>query len=179
MRGYLLLMLVPCVGSAVIEVTAGGAVHEPTFRFTDSSGPIANLTSRSTGTIKASGDVESGSGASLEAMATQLAAAEAMIAQLNATVAQLDAQVTSSATRLELAEATIASLQTALAAKLDATTAATTYQPILAGGSTESGCVYNRQWYVTAAAVHNALTGCGCTNNNGHPSYSGGFCVNG
>ena len=93
MRGYLLLMLVPCVGSAVIEVTSGGA--EPTFRFTDSSGPIANLTSRSTGTIKASGDVESGSGASLEAMATQLAAAEAMIAQLNATVAQLDAQVTS------------------------------------------------------------------------------------
>ena len=101
MRGYLLLMLVPCVGSAVIEVTAGGAVHEPTFRFTDSSGPIANLTSRSTGTIKASGDVESGSGASLEAMATQLAAAEAMIAQLNATVAQLDAQVTSLQSQVE------------------------------------------------------------------------------
>ena len=158
--------------AAVIEVTAGGKVSEPTYMFSDASGnALATLVGNSTA-LSASADVVTGNGNSVDELATAMASLQATIAQLNATVAQL-------ATRLELAEDTIASLQTALAAKLDATTAATTYQPILAGGSTESGCVYNRQWYVTAAAVHNALTGCGCTNNNGHPSDGGGFCVNG
>ena len=165
--------------AAVIEVTAGGKVSEPTYMFSDASGnALATLVGNSTA-LSASADLVTGNGNSVDELATAMASLQATIAQLNATVAQLDAKVNSSATRLELAEATIASLQTALAAKLDATTAATTYQPILAGGSTESGCVYNRQWYVTAAAVHNALTGCGCTNNNGHPSDGGGFCVNG
>ena len=131
----LLLMMIPqAVESAVIEVTAGGAVEEPTYLFTESDVVAANLTARN-GTIKASGDLETGSGNRVDDLASRLAAAEA----------------------------TIASLQTALSAKLDATTAASTYQPILAGGSVESGRVYNRAWYVTAGAVFNALSYCSCT----------------
>jgi len=98
--GYTLLMLISCVGSAVIEVTAGGDVHEPTYQFSDVTGPVANLTSGSSGTIKASGDLESGSGVSLEAMArlldaalVRIQAAEYTIAQLNATVISLQGQV--------------------------------------------------------------------------------------
>ena len=130
----LVCFLALCEG-AVIEVTAGGTVSEPTYQFSDSSGSsLATLTGSGT-KITASTDLETGNGNRVDDLATRLAAAEA----------------------------TIASLQTALAAKLDATTAASTYQPILAGGSVESGRVYNRAWYVTAGAVFNALSYCSCT----------------
>ena len=90
---------------AVIEVTAGGSVSEPTYRFSDISGnSVATLKANITdGQITASGDVQTGAGNSIDALHTRLAAAEA----------------------------TIASLQTALEAKLDSATAAAIYQPIL------------------------------------------------
>jgi hypothetical protein len=89
-----LYILAAVVEGAVIEVTAGGDVTEPTYQFSDDSGAhLVNLTG-SADKIKASGDLETGSGNSLDALntlatqlAARLAAAEASIALLQATVA--------------------------------------------------------------------------------------------
>jgi hypothetical protein len=85
-----------CTWGAVIEVTAGGAQHNvpPTFRFSDLQGShLANLSADSEGTVQASGDLVAGNGASLENLASQLAAAlevielqRAQIQSLNATI---------------------------------------------------------------------------------------------
>ena len=102
--------------AAVIEVTAGGKVSEPTYMFSDASGnALATLVGNSTA-LSASADLVTGNGNSVDELATAMASLQAIIAQLNATVAQLDA-------RLELAEAAISTLQTALAAKLDSSDA--------------------------------------------------------
>lgn len=69
-----LVLFVPrvFVEGAVIEVTAGGQVHEPTYQFSDSSGAhLVNLTG-SADKVKASGDMETGSGNSVNTMATEL-----------------------------------------------------------------------------------------------------------
>ena len=85
----LLLMMIPqAVESAVIEVTAGGAVEEPTYLFTESDVVAANLTARN-GTIKASGDLETGSGNRVDDLASRLAAAESTILELQAAVSAL------------------------------------------------------------------------------------------
>ena len=132
-----LVCLVTLSEAAVIEVTAGGAVSEPTYQFSDSSGSsLARFTGSGT-KITASTDLETGNGNSVDDLATRLAAAEA----------------------------TIASLQIALAAKLDAAIAATTYQPILDNGVTTYGQgnpngIYNQNRYLTEASVYMALNGC-------------------
>ena len=111
-----LSFLLLSTNAAVIEVTAGGEVSEPTYRFSDASGnALATLVGNSTA-LSASADVVTGNGNSVDELATAMASLQAIIAQLNATVAQLDA-------RLELAEAAISTLQTALAAKLDSSDA--------------------------------------------------------
>jgi hypothetical protein len=86
----LLLMMIPqAVESAVIEVTAGGAVEEPTYLFTESDVIAANLTARN-GTIKASGDLETGSGVSLGDLAARLAAVEAKLAAAEESIQWFD-----------------------------------------------------------------------------------------
>ena len=115
--------------AAVIEVTAGGEVSEPTYRFSDASGnALATLVGNSTA-LSASADVVTGNGNSVDELATAMASLQAIIAQLNATVAQLDA-------RLELAEAAISTLQTALAAKLDSSDASSYIPRLLLRPST-------------------------------------------
>ena len=60
------------VEGAVIEVTAGGQVTEPTYQFSDVSGAhLVNLTG-SADKVKASGDMETGSGNSVNTMAAEL-----------------------------------------------------------------------------------------------------------
>lgn len=62
------------VEGAVIEVTAGGKVVEPTYQFSDISGAhLVNLTG-SADKVKASGDMETGSGNSVNTMAAELSA---------------------------------------------------------------------------------------------------------
>ena len=87
-----------CTWGAVIAVTASGAQHNvpqrPTFQFSDLQGShLANLSADSEGTVQASGDLVAGNGASLENLASQLAAAlevielqRAQIQSLNATI---------------------------------------------------------------------------------------------
>ena len=83
------------VRGAVIEVTAGGQEinHPPTYRFSGLDGEhLVNLTGFAD-KVKASGDLETGIGNSVDTLATQLAArlaaAEATIASLNAAVTAL------------------------------------------------------------------------------------------
>jgi DNA-binding beta-propeller fold protein YncE len=65
-----LFMPAAVVKGAVIEVTAGGRVTEPTYQFSDhSGGHLANLTANSDGDIAASGDLKTGTGSSLDALA--------------------------------------------------------------------------------------------------------------
>ena len=86
----LLLMMIPqAVESAVIEVTAGGNVKEPTYLFTEEHGIAANLTARN-GTIKASGDLETGSGVSLVDLAARLVAVEAKLAAAEESIQWFD-----------------------------------------------------------------------------------------
>eukprot|EP00966_Prymnesium_polylepis_P017302 398993-Prymnesium_polylepis.1 len=77
-------MMLASSDAAVIEVTAGGDVSDPTYQLSDAQGHnLANLTATSV-KVKASVDVEKGSGNSLDDLATRLAAAEATIAALTA-----------------------------------------------------------------------------------------------
>jgi hypothetical protein len=72
---------------AVIEVTAGGAVTNPTYQFSDLGGVhLANMTA-SASSIVASTDLETGRGNRVDDLADQLAAAQATIASLNNTIA--------------------------------------------------------------------------------------------
>ena len=72
---------------AVIEVTAGGAVTNPTYQFSDLGGVhLANMTA-SASSIVASTDLETGRGNRVDDLADQLAAAQATIASLNSTIA--------------------------------------------------------------------------------------------
>jgi hypothetical protein len=65
---WVCLHLLPVTYGAVIEVTAGGSVAEPTYRFSDDSGShLANLTAKPGGSIHASGDVVTASGNSINA----------------------------------------------------------------------------------------------------------------
>ena len=147
--GLALLLTPSAVTGAMIEVTAGGAVGDATYQFSDLAGsPLANFSATSSDKITASADLETGSGNRVDDLASRLAAAEA----------------------------TIASLQTALSAKLDATTAASTYQPKLGhvDGSgnpvtfVDGGCAVNRDYgYITSKAVFLAMQGCGCSANVG------------
>ena len=71
--------------AAVIEVTAGGVGGtEPTYRFSDLSGtPVATLIGNvSNGDITASGDLKTGSGNRVDAMATMVGVLQAEIASL-------------------------------------------------------------------------------------------------
>ena len=96
-----LCFLLLSTNAAVIEVTAGGEVSEPTYRFSDASGnALATLVGNSTA-LSASADVVTGNGNSVDDLATTMASLQATIAQLNATVAQLDAQVTSLQNQVE------------------------------------------------------------------------------
>ena len=154
--GLALLLTPSAVTGAVIEVTAGGAVEDATYRFSDLSGsPLANFSATSSDRITASTDIETGSGNRVDDRASRLAAAEATIASL---------------------QATIASVQTALSAKLDATTAASTYQPLLGHRDAnnnpvtfvDGGCAVNRDYgFITSKAVFLAMQGCGCSANVG------------
>jgi len=72
---------------AVIEVTAGGSVTNPTYQFSDEGGVhLANMTA-SASSIVASTDLETGRGNRVDDLADQLAAAQATIASLNSTIA--------------------------------------------------------------------------------------------
>ena len=72
---------------AVIEVTAGGSVTNPTYQFSDLGGMhLANMTA-SASSIVASTDLETGRGNRVDDLADQLAAAQATIASLNNTIA--------------------------------------------------------------------------------------------
>ena len=91
--------------SAVIEVTAGGSINDPTcYRFSDEDGGhLANLTATN-GMVKSSGDLETGTGNSVNNLATRLAAAEATIATVAAqaeTIATLNTTVTALLTALQ------------------------------------------------------------------------------
>ena len=100
LRAYVALAIagLSCTWGAVIAVTASGAQHNvpqrPTFQFSDLQGShLANLSADSEGRVQASGDLVAGNGASLENLASQLAAAlevvelqRAQIQSLNATI---------------------------------------------------------------------------------------------
>ena len=74
------------VRGAVIEVTAGGAVSDPTYQFSGWNGEhLANL-SANHNSIVASDDLKTGSGNSVDDLATRLAAAESTIATLLSTM---------------------------------------------------------------------------------------------
>jgi hypothetical protein len=84
------LALLPSTLGAVIEVTAGGEQADPTYLFSDEGGNgLANLTANSDGAITASGDLKTGTGTRVNDLATRLAAAEATIAGLTASLATL------------------------------------------------------------------------------------------
>jgi hypothetical protein len=91
MRMFIMLCLIVFTKSAVIEVTAGGDVTEPTYMFSDVQGnSVATLTSNvSNGDITASGDLKTEAGSSMDNMATRLAAAEATIQNLQAVIHSL------------------------------------------------------------------------------------------
>ena len=162
--------------AAVIEVTAGGEVSEPTYRFSDASGnALATLVGNSTA-LSASADLVTGNGNSVDELATAMASLQAILAQLNATVAQLDAQVTSLATRLELAEAAISTLQTALAAKLDLS-AASSYLT-----SASAAAIYASETELFNVLARQHLSGRCHFHNSKHTCYQGcsscNFCSN-
>ena len=94
---YLCLLPLTIYG-AVIEVTAGGTVHEPTYQFSDLSGNhMTNLTAVRD-KIRASGDVETGHGNSIDDLATRLAAAEAtnaLVTSLQSSITSLQSSITS------------------------------------------------------------------------------------
>ena len=73
------LATVASTAGAVIAVTAGGAVTEPTYMFSDSNGDsVATLTGNvSNGDITASGDLKTGAGNGLNNVASRLATLEA------------------------------------------------------------------------------------------------------
>jgi hypothetical protein len=73
------LASVASTAGAIIEVTAGGAVTEPTYMFSDSNGDsVATLTGNvSNGDITASGDLKTGTGNGLNNVASRLATLEA------------------------------------------------------------------------------------------------------
>lgn len=80
----LLLCFLACGWSAVIQVTAGGAINDPTYQFSDATGQhLANLTATSE-RVKASGDVETGNGNRVDDLAGRLATAETRIMWLEA-----------------------------------------------------------------------------------------------
>ena len=73
------LWFLPCTLGAVIEVTAGGVVSDPTYRFSDASGmELATLIGNATALI-ASGDVVTGDGNSISAMANKIAALQTQV----------------------------------------------------------------------------------------------------
>lgn len=77
------------VKGAVIEVTAGGTVTEPTYQFSDFiGGHLANLTANSDGDITASGDLKTGTGNGLDDLAALVAVLNETVAQLSKTVQQ-------------------------------------------------------------------------------------------
>ena len=93
---FLVFLVATCVKTAVVEVTAGGHVNEPTYMFSDITGfPLATLKGSSTA-LTASTDVVTGNGNSVDTLAT--------------TIATLQATIDDLALRLAAAEATIFSL---------------------------------------------------------------------
>ena len=69
--------------AAVIEVTAGGIVVDPTYMWSDAHGSmLANMTADAGGVLIASGDVKTGGGASVNDLATRFAASESTISSL-------------------------------------------------------------------------------------------------
>jgi len=77
-----LCFLLLSTNAAVIEVTAGGEVSEPTYRFSDASGnALATLVGNSTA-LSASADVVTGNGNSVDELATAMTSLQATIAQL-------------------------------------------------------------------------------------------------
>ena len=92
MRRFVMLALVIlCVNAAVIEVTAGGETHAPTYKFSNS---VGTESATLTGNV-ANGDITAS-------------------ADLKSTLAGSENSLNDVATRLELAEAAISTLQTAL-----------------------------------------------------------------
>ena len=87
-----LLMPQAFVKGAVIAVTAGGQVTEPTYQFSDSSGAALVTLVGSASKVQASADLETGSGNSVDTLAAQLATAQASIASLQAEVLALQNQ---------------------------------------------------------------------------------------
>jgi hypothetical protein len=92
MRAFFILvhaLSMPLVWGAIIEVTAGGEVSDPTYQFTGWQGEhLANWTAIN-GTITASGDVKTGNGNRVDDMAARLAAAEATIASLTSQLSRV------------------------------------------------------------------------------------------
>ena len=106
MRCLLCILGVGFLSAAVIEVTEGGGVHDATYKFSDSVGSEMATLKGNSSAVTCSTDVVTGSGNSVDALANM---------------------VNDLATRLSAAEATISTMQTALAAKLDSSVAASTY----------------------------------------------------
>ena len=97
-----LLVTVAVAAGAVIEVTAGGTVHPPTYRFSDEVGEgIANLTATSNGSITASGDLRTGAGNGMDDLATRLAVAESTMQQQATHIANLTAQLANLTSRVD------------------------------------------------------------------------------
>ena len=148
-RIVLLLMMIPGVYSAVIEVTAGGAVKEPTYLFTGFNGPVANLSlsSQSNGTIKASGDLQTGNDNSVDELAARLALAEAKLEEQAVLIDQL---ISDLGLKLNISTAASTYLTNSSAASTYLTTslADSTYRTISSADST----------YVTQASVDSTPT---------------------
>ena len=86
--GALSFLLLP-TNAAVIEVTAGGKVSEPTYMFSDASGnALATLVGNSTA-LSASADLVTGNGNSVDELATAMASLQATIAQQRSSMPQL------------------------------------------------------------------------------------------
>ena len=90
----LVLWTLLCVDSAVIQVTAGGQVYDPTFQFSDAGQPVTNFTARSSGTIVASSNLQATDFQLGDSQSTMRQLVEA-VQQQQSTIASLQAQVLS------------------------------------------------------------------------------------
>ena len=158
-RIVLLLMMIPGVYSAVIEVTAGGAVKEPTYLFTGFNGPVANLSlsSQSNGTIKASGDLQTGNDNSVDELAARLALAEAKLEEQAVLIDQL---ISDLGLKLNISTAASTYLTNSSAASTYLTTslADSTYRTISSADSTYLTPSSADSTYVRQASVDSTPT---------------------
>ena len=160
------LWFLPCTHGAVIEVTAGGAVSDPTYRFSDSSGnQLATFTSDSTGKITASGNVETGSGNSVDGLATGLAIASAYAgARFYCTAACHTLSVTASKVSWSGSEYAANADQTALSSSKFQPTVSGTYSCTVQGTGHYAGVLHSIvEFHLYRNGVPHSGTWTGCS----------------